>query len=223
MVIAIDGPAGSGKSSTAKEVARRLGFVFLDTGAMYRAITLKCLRESIAVTDTEALERMLQKTTVGFEGTTPDMTVRMDGEDVTKAIRSDEVTRNVSDYCAPKVVRTAMVEQQRRIGRNVDIVCEGRDIGTVVFPDAELKFFMVASVEERARRRRNDFRELGVEKSLEELMEEIQERDRKDSSRQLSPLRQADDADVVDTTTMTMAEQIEYIVQKAERNILRNK
>jgi cytidylate kinase len=139
----------------------------------------------------------------------------MDGEDVSAAIRSDEVTRNVSDYCKPAVVRAALVRQQRRIGGDGNVVCEGRDIGTVVFPGAELKFFMVASVEERARRRQKDFEKLGERKSIGELIAEIEARDRKDSTRENSPLRKADDALELDTTRMTLDEQVEFIVRKA--------
>ncbi len=212
MVIAIDGPAGSGKSSTAKLVAQRLGIRHLDTGAMYRAVTLKCLRRKIACTDTEALAGCVKSTDITFSGRAPDMKVCMDGEDVTEAIRSDEVTRNVSEYCKPRVVRDELVRQQRRIAGTEPVVCEGRDIGTVVFPDAEFKFFMVASAEERAKRRQKDFEKIGVVKSVDELVAEIEMRDEKDSTRDISPLRKADDALQIDTTGMTLAEQVEYIV-----------
>jgi cytidylate kinase len=212
MVIAIDGPAGSGKSSTAKLVARRLGIVHLDTGAMYRAVTLKGLREGVAPDDEQGLATLMSSTRITFEGTVPDVRTIMDGEDVSEAIRGDEVTRNVSDYCAPAVVRTALVDQQRAIGNCTAVVCEGRDIGTVVFPDAEVKVFMVASVEERARRRQKDFAAMGVDKSLDELCAEIEERDRKDSTRANSPLRKADDAIELDTTGLTLEEQVDRIV-----------
>jgi CMP/dCMP kinase len=215
MIIAIDGPAGSGKSSTAKKVAAVLGVLHLDTGAMYRAITLKCLRERIAYTDTAALIGLLARTELKFTGTTPDIRIWMDGEDVTTAVRSDEVTKHVSDYCAPRVVREAMVELQRKIGSGADCVCEGRDIGTVVFPKAGLKVFMVASVGERARRRKLDFEGLGVAKSVDELCREIEERDRKDSTRVLSPLKMADDAVRLDTTSLTMDQQVAFIVDRA--------
>jgi cytidylate kinase len=216
MVIAIDGPAGSGKSSTAKLVAQRLGALHLDTGAMYRAVTVKCLREGIAYTDTDALAECVKRTSIAFTGTPPDMKVWMDGEDVTEAVRSDEVTKNVSDYCRPKVVRDELVKLQRRMAESAKVVCEGRDIGTVVFPDAELKFFMAASVEERARRRQKDFEAIGVSKSIEELVGEIKARDTKDSTRDISPLYKADDAEELDTTDMTLKEQVDYIVNKAK-------
>jgi len=215
MIIAIDGPAGSGKSSTAKQVARRLDITYLDTGAMYRVITLAALRKGIPADDHPALAKLVAETVISFTGVPPDMTVWMNGEDVSSEIRGTEVTANVSDYCAPAVVREALVEQQRRIGAGTSIVCEGRDIGTVVFPQADLKIFMIASVEERAARRMLDFRKIGIEKSREELVAEINERDRKDSTRAVSPLIQAADAVLLDTTGMTLDGQVDWIVEKA--------
>ena len=214
MIIAIDGPAGSGKSSTARAVAARLGITYLDTGAMYRAITLKCLRLGISSQDTEALAKLTSQTVISFTGVPPESRIWMDGEDVSTQIRSDEVTRNVSDYCAPSVVREALVKQQREIGKNNSVVCEGRDIASSI-PDADLKIYMVASVEERARRRQKDFENLGVHKSIEELKEEISLRDHKDSTRKNSPLQKAAGAEELDTTGMTLESQIEYIVNKA--------
>lgn len=216
MVIAIDGPAGSGKSTTAKLVAQRLSALHLDTGAMYRAVTLKCLREGISYTDIDALAECVKHTSLLFIGTPPDMKVWMDGEDVSEAVRSDEVTKNVSDYCKPQVVRDELVRLQRRMAVSKNVVCEGRDIGTVVFPEAELKFYMVASVEERARRRQKDFINIGVRKSIEDLVNEIKARDTKDSTRVISPLYKADDAEELDTTNMTLNEQVDYIVNRAK-------
>ncbi|MBN1982860.1 MAG: (d)CMP kinase [Chitinivibrionales bacterium] len=215
MIIAIDGPAGSGKSSTAKAVAQRLGIQHLDTGAMYRCITLKCLREGISHTDLQGLERCVKSAAISFTAAHPDMRVWMDGEDVTESIRSDEVTKKVSDYCAVGVVRQQLVAQQQVIGANNSVVCEGRDIGTVVFPNAELKFYMVASVEERARRRQLDFEKMGVIKTIEELIKEIKQRDLKDSTRANSPLTKAADAELIDTTNLTLEQQVEYIVDRA--------
>jgi cytidylate kinase len=219
VVIAIDGPAGSGKSSTAKQVAARLGILHLDTGAMYRAITLKCLRGKIHYQDHVKIAALLKNTSISFSGAAPDMRVWMDSEDITDAIRSDDVTKNVSDYCAVPVVRIVLVDLQRKIGSGQSVVCEGRDIGTVVFPKAELKFYMVASVEERARRRQKDFAAMGITKTIAELSAEINERDRKDSSRENSPLCKAPDAEEIDTTNMTLDQQIKYIVDKARKLI----
>jgi CMP/dCMP kinase len=216
MIIAIDGPAGSGKSSTAKAVAAKLGFTYLDTGAMYRVITLKSLRNAISANDFPALKQLTDSTKIAFTGVPPEIKVWMDGEDVTDAIRSDEVTKNVSDYCAPTVVRESLVDQQRVIAGNTNVVCDGRDIGTVVFRNAELKFFMIASVEARARRRQKDFEKLGVAKSIDELIKELEIRDHKDSTRANSPLCKAADAEEVDTTGLTFNQQVENIVAKAK-------
>jgi cytidylate kinase len=219
MIIAIDGPAGSGKSSTAKAVAARLGITYLDTGAMYRIITLKCLRMGISATDDSALAELITHTVIAFTGVPPKTHVWMDGEDVTDAIRSDDVTKNVSDYCAPKVVRDALVDQQRQIGKNNSVVCEGRDIASVVFPDADLKIYMIASVEERARRRQKDFAQLGIIKTLDDLVKELSLRDLKDSTRANSPLYKVPGAEEMDTTGMTLEAQVEYIARKVNELI----
>ncbi len=212
MVVAIDGPAGSGKSSTAKAVAAKLGAVYLDTGAMYRAVTLKALRLGVPYTDDEALSAVTRETEMIFEGAPPDIRIVMDGEDVSAAIRSDEVTKNVSDYCARDAVRTSLVDQQRKIAAGHTVVCEGRDICTVVFPNADIKIYMTASVEERAKRRQKDFAAMGINKSLKELIADIETRDRKDSTRSNSPLTKAEGAVEMDTTGMTLDEQIDFIV-----------
>jgi CMP/dCMP kinase len=217
VVIAIDGPAGSGKSSTAKQVAVKLGILHLDTGAMYRAITLKCLRGKIPYQDHAKIAALVKDTSISFSGAAPAMRVWMDNEDVTEAIRSDDVTKNVSDYCAVPIVRTVLVNLQRKIGSDRSVVCEGRDIGTVVFPGADLKFYMVASEEERARRRQRDFAAMGINKSVDELVAEIRERDGKDSSRPNSPLCKASDAEEIDTTNMSLDQQVKYIVDRARK------
>ena len=216
MIIAIDGPAGSGKSSTARMVAEALNILHLDTGAMYRAITLKCLRNRIGLSDEKTIAGVMENTSIAFRGSPPDTQLWMDGENVGKAIRGDDVTKNVSDYCAVPLVREKLVDMQRAIAKGLSVVCEGRDIGTVVFPDAELKFFMTASIEERARRRMKDFRRMGIAKSKSELIAEIADRDRKDSTRKLSPLKKAVDAREIDTTSMTLEEQVRCIVDAAK-------
>ncbi|MBN1757387.1 MAG: (d)CMP kinase [Chitinispirillaceae bacterium] len=220
MIIAIDGPAGSGKSSTAKAVARRLNITYLDTGAMYRVITLAALRKNIVSTDDTALAELVAATKISFTGVPPATRVWMNGEDVSDEIRGEKVTARVSEYCAPAVVRNALVEEQRRIGSGCSLVCEGRDIGTTVFPQAELKVFMVASVVERAVRRKKDFEKLGITKTDHELMADLEERDRKDASRSLSPLAKADDAIELDTTGMTLEQQIDWIVERAEQLVV---
>ncbi len=215
MIIAIDGPAGSGKSSTAKTVAQRLGILHLDTGAMYRAVTLKCLRLGIHFDDTPALADMMADTTINFSGTLPDIRTLLDGEDVSSAIRSDSVTKNVSDYCKPTIVREALVAQQQQIGANSSLISEGRDVTTVVFPQADIRLFMTASVAKRAERRLIDFQKMGVHKTLSELIDEIEVRDHKDSSRENSPLYQAEGVTLFDTTNLSFDEQVEAIITMA--------
>jgi CMP/dCMP kinase len=216
MIIAIDGPAGSGKSSTAKMAAKELNFLHLDTGAMYRAITLKCLNNKIALSDDKMLSTIMNNTSISFTGNAPDMQLWMDGVNISQAVRGDAVTKNVSDYCALPIVRDKLVSMQREIAARRSVVCEGRDIGTVVFPNAELKFFLTASIEERARRRQADFKRMGIHKEISELVVEISERDRKDSTRKLSPLCKASDALEIDTTDMTLNEQVAAIVKAAK-------
>ncbi len=217
ITITIDGPAGSGKSSTARRVAERLGILHLDTGAMYRAITLKCLRHGIPYRDRGKIAELLKETDIWFTGAPGTMRVWMDGEDVSAAIRSDEVTKNVSDYCAVPLVRAVLVGLQRKMGSGQSVVCEGRDIGTVVFPKAQLKFYMVASEEERAKRRQKDFASMGIHKGVSELIAELRERDRKDSTRDNSPLCKAEDAEEMDTTALTLDQQVAHIVDKARK------
>jgi cytidylate kinase len=217
MIIAIDGPAGSGKSTTAKAVAKRLGFVHLDTGAMYRAITLKALTEKVDYKDIPNLKKCVDSAKIEFIGTVPDVKVFLNGKDVSDEIRSSEVTENVSDYCAPTVVREALVAQQREIGKDCDMVCEGRDMSTVVFPNAEIQIYMVASVDARAKRRVINYSKMGVTKTKDELIVELEERDHKDSSRENSPLKKADKAILLDTTNITFSEQVDQIVEMVEK------
>ena len=215
--IAIDGPAASGKSTTAKLVAERLGFVHLDTGAMYRAITLKCLRQGVDPHDTARIDQLVKSTHVQLRRESGVMRVLLDGEDVTDEIRSVEVTRAVSAISSLRSVRQAMVREQRRMGETGSVVAEGRDIGTVVFPDADLKFFVIAGIEARARRRQKDLRQQGVDTSLAEIERAIRERDALDSSREESPLRKADDAIELDTSDMTIEQQVEFVIGRVRR------
>jgi cytidylate kinase len=216
LVIAIDGPAASGKTTTSKLTAERLGYLHLDTGAMYRAMTLKILQEGIDLSDRSAIARVAGNTVIQLERRGTDLRVLLDGADVTAKIRSQAVTRNVSAVSMLKEVRDVMVREQRRMGADGGIVLEGRDIGTVVFPDADLKIFMVAEVVERARRRQIELGREGQDVALEELVRDIAERDRKDSQRDISPLCRADDALILDTSELTIAEQVDFIVERAE-------
>lgn len=215
IIIAIDGPAASGKSTTAKRVAAQLGYMHIDTGAMYRAMALKVLRNNIRPDDTEQVAALAEHTTVRLIPSDKKVNVVLDGQVVSDEIRLPAVTNMVSPVSTVSAVRTLMVKEQRAMGNEGGIVLEGRDIGTVVFPEAQLKIFMVADARERAVRRRKELDEKGVEISLDALEQEILDRDKIDSERAVSPLRKADDAIEVNTTHMTIDEQVEFIVRKA--------
>ncbi len=217
LVIAIDGPAASGKSTTARLVAEALGYVHVDTGAMYRAVTLKVLRAGMEPADAEGIGRLLADTHVALRRDGSRTHVILDGEDVTEEIRTPDVTRSVSMVARHRAVREAMVREQRRMGSEGGIVLEGRDIGTVVFPDADFKFFMVAGIEARARRRGEELRARGIVPDAGGLVEEIRERDRLDSTREESPLRKAEDAIEIDTSDLTIEEQVRVVVDRVRR------
>lgn len=214
LIIAIDGPAASGKSTTAKLVADRLGYAYLDSGAMYRAAALRALRLGVSMGDDNELARVARDAAITFPegGTGP---VYLDGEDVTSAIREPEVTDASSIMSSVPAVRKAMVRQQRTLGRAGHCVVEGRDIGTVVFPDAELKIFLVASIDERARRRVTELGLTSGDVDPDRVASEIEERDRRDSTRSDSPLRRAEDAVQVDTTNLTIEEQVQEVIRLA--------
>jgi cytidylate kinase len=199
-----------------------LDYLFIDTGAMYRAITLRALEENLDPDDEEKIGDLAEGTQISFEQSKGEFRVMVNGRDVSPAIRSQAVTKAVSRISAIKRVRDVMVEQQRRLAREGGVVIEGRDIGTVVIPDADLKIFLVAKVDERTARRRKELQDRGIDVPLDLLMKEIEERDRKDSSRTISPLRKADDAIVLDTSKLTVEEQVEYVVEQAKR-ILKNR
>jgi cytidylate kinase len=217
LVVTIDGPAGSGKSTTARLVALRLGYTYLDTGAMYRAMTLKALETGIDVSRTEALAEMARSTDVRVE-TDPDGTrVILDGRDVTGLLRSPAVTRNASAVAAAKGVRERMVHLQREIGGRGGIVAEGRDIGSVVFPDAEVKIYLDAALSERADRRRKELASAGTTMAVEHLEKEMGARDKYDSSREHSPLCVPEGAVTIDTTNLTIEQQVERVVEEVGR------
>lgn len=215
MIVAIDGPAASGKSTVARALAERLGLAYLDTGAMYRALAVEAVCRDIDLTDDAALTALAESARIVFEheeGAPFPTKVRVDGHDVTGLIRSHEADLAVSPVSAVPGVRVAMVEQQRRIAaEGPDAVLEGRDIGTVVFPDAEVKVFLTAHPEERARRRTIDMECRGAAMTCDEVLADLQRRDLYDSTRQASPLVKADDAIELDTTGLTVEEVIERI------------
>ena len=222
IVLAIDGPAGSGKSTTAKLVALALGYRYIDTGAMYRAVTLKVLQNNISESDEEKISSLLATTSVEFMNVNETLKVLLDGNDVTDAIRSIEVTNAVSAVSAIDSVRKKMVDLQRQMGNDGGVVLEGRDIGTVVFPNAELKIFLTASVEERAKRRQNELRTAGINIRKEDVSKQLVVRDTKDSSRIISPLVKATDAIELDTSNITIDEQVAFIVAEAKKKLLDN-
>lgn len=219
MIIAIDGPAGSGKSTVAKLVAERLGFHYLDTGAMYRAVARRVLELGALPSDETAAVSIARGEPVTFThepGEALPSRVFIGGRDVTHAIRTPEVDDAVSAVARMPLVREAMVARQRQIGEDSDIVVEGRDIGTVVFPDAEVKVYLTASAEERARRRVRQHSHGGHDIDAERVRDAIDRRDRADSTREVSPLTAAEDAVVVDTTGMSIEQVVESIARRAE-------
>jgi cytidylate kinase len=218
MIIAIDGPAGSGKSSVAKRVAARLGFRYLDTGAMYRAVTYRALQSGIDPSDGAAVAHVVAESPIEFthvDGDPFPTGVSIAGGDVTAEIRTPAVDDAVSAVARLGVVREAMVAQQRALGGDDDIVVEGRDIGTVVFPDAELKVFLTASPEERARRRAVQQAESGIESHSADVQEAIVRRDAADSSREISPLTPAADSVVLDTTALSFDQVVDRVCEIA--------
>ncbi|MBO4314693.1 MAG: (d)CMP kinase [Prevotella sp.] len=223
ITIAIDGLSSCGKSTMAKDLAKRIGYIYVDTGAMYRAVTLYALRNNLFNEDDsieiEELEKKMDEINIHFlfneETGRPD--TYLNGELVEKEIRSMEVSNHVSAIAAIPFVRTAMVDQQQKMGKEKGIVMDGRDIGTVVFPDAELKVFVMASAEVRAKRRYDELKGKGMEADYDDILKNVQDRDYLDSHREVSPLRQADDAIVLDNSEMTIDEQNEWLYQEYEK------
>jgi cytidylate kinase len=210
--IAIDGPSGAGKSTAGKSLARRLGYIYIDTGAMYRAVALKAREKSVGMEDENALHRLTSSLHITFVPEEGQTRVLCDGEDVTEAIRSPEISRLASNISKRKAVREALVQKQREMGRGGGVVLEGRDIGTVVFPDADVKFYLDAEAEERGRRRFKELFGKGMNVNLKETLEEVMRRDHNDMSRDLSPLKKADDALLIDTTERSVEEIVEEMV-----------
>lgn len=206
--VAIDGPGGTGKSTIAKEVAVRLGLEYIDTGAMYRSIALKSIREGVSPADETAVERMLEGTSIDFN----DNHMYLDGEDVSGLIRTGEISMAASDISKLPVVRAKVDALSKHLAATRNVIMEGRDIGTIVIPDAEVKIFMTAAPEVRARRRYLQLKEAGKPADYDEIFEDIQKRDYQDSHRDYHPLKQADDAVFLDSSDMTLEENIEAVI-----------
>ncbi|MCB5271025.1 MAG: (d)CMP kinase [Candidatus Cloacimonetes bacterium] len=219
IIIAIDGPAASGKSTTAKLLARKLGYLYLDTGAMYRACALAAKRRNIDIDDDDALKDLILNTHVLIQNTEQGNITLLDSEDVSTAIREPDISLLASAISAKAIVRTKMVELQREMGKMGGVVLDGRDIGTVVFPEAELKFFIVAPVQVRAERRFLELQEKGLSPVFEEVLEELQKRDKADSSRALAPLIPAQDAIEIDTGPLTIEGQVEELYQHYQKRM----
>ena len=210
-VIAIDGPGASGKSSTAKRLATRLQYVYIDTGAMYRACGLAALQNKIKLSDLPALKKMLEKIEIKIIYSNSGNKVLLNGADVSQEIREAEISKISSEIAVIGEVRHKMVELQRQMGAAGGVILDGRDIGTVVFPEADFKFFMIADVDERAQRRWQELQERGRAVTLQAVKDELIWRDNNDSSRKISPLKKADDAIEVDTTKMSIEQQVDFL------------
>lgn len=212
-IITIDGPAGAGKSTTAKALAKKLGFAYLDTGAMYRALTFKALREKINLEAEEDLVALARRTKIDLKrDVQTGLKIFLDGEDISEAIRTLEVTNNTFYIARAAKVREIMVDWQRAIGSKENIVVEGRDIGTVVFPQATRKFYLDADFSERSLRRIKELEVKGKKVDAQKLREELQERDQKDFTRKVSPLKKADDAVVIDSTALSVDQVVEKMI-----------
>lgn len=213
--IAIDGPAGAGKSTIAKLVGDKYGLMYINTGSMYRAVTLYAMREGIEPEDVKGLEKLIDGLKMHFEGDN----LIVNGNDITEEIRSIEVTNNVSRYASVQEVRRKLVELQQNIAKDYPVIMDGRDIGTVVLKDAGLKVFLTARAEERADRRCKEMREKGIDVNYDEILSDIKKRDYIDSHREIDPLRMADDAIEIDSSLMDINEVVEAISKLVEEKI----
>lgn len=213
LVVTIDGPAAAGKSTTAREVARQLGFLYLDTGAMYRAFAVKVGDAGISAEDEDAVARLVEETELDLVAAEDQIRVLLDGEDVTDRLRTPTISELSSRLAEFPEVRSRLVELQRQLASRKSIVAEGRDTGTVVFPDAAAKIYLDASIEERSARRWREMVESGVSITREAVREDLERRDRRDSEREIAPLRPATDSIVVDTTELSLAEQVQKVLE----------
>jgi cytidylate kinase len=217
LTIAIDGPSGAGKSTVAKSLAKRLNYIYIDTGAMYRSVALRVREKSISPEDESALNQLASSLQITFSRKGEQLRVFCDGEDITEAIRTPEISRLASAISRQKGVREALVRMQREMGKEGGVVLEGRDIGTVVFPDADVKFYLDAESDERVRRRYHEMVEKGVRVDYKETQEELVQRDRHDMHRVHSPLKKADDALLIDSTHRSVEEVVKEMIGTISR------
>ena len=215
MIVTIDGPAGSGKSTAARELAARLGFQFLDTGALYRVIAYACLERGIDIDNQAAVAEMAQEVEIVFQ----ERRILVDGADVTERIRTPDVSRGASVVASNPEVRKVLDALQRKLARGHNVVTEGRDQGTVVFPDAECKFYVTADSRERATRRQQEMQQEGAAAPFEEILAQIRERDERDRTRSVAPLRRAEDAIAVDTSGMTIAQVVDLLETRVRTRV----
>ena len=213
LIVAIDGPAGSGKSTIAKLLAKKYDLTYIDTGAMYRMITLYLLENNIDISDLKEVERVLNTVNLDMQGDK----FFLDNVDVSTKIREKRINDNVSKVASIKIVRSNLVDLQRKISNNKDVILDGRDVGTVIFPNAQVKIFLIASPEERARRRYNEFLEKKTKITYDEVLKSIKERDHIDSTRDESPFVKADDAIELDSTNLTIEDVINFISKEIEK------
>lgn len=213
IIIAIDGPSGSGKSTVAKLLAMKLGYTYIDTGAMYRAVALQAKRENVDINSGVALSSLCDRVKIEFLPDNGGLRTILNGEDVSEEIRTPEMSMAASDISARKEVRQSLLSLQRRMGENGGVVLEGRDVGTVIFPNAEAKFFLDASLEERGKRRYKELAAKGINVTLEQTIEDVKKRDINDSSRDIAPLKMADDSILVDSTNVGIKEVVEKMIE----------
>ena len=215
-VVAIDGPAGAGKGTITKQVAQKLNLVNVDTGATFRCVALNMLKENVGLDEEEKIEKILEKIEIEMQ---PNGEIFLNGENVTHKIRENDVNNFVSPVSTIKIVRDKLLEIQRKIAEGKNVIMEGRDIGTTVFPNADVKIYLDATPEERAKRRMIQNQEKGIETSYEEVLENIKDRDKRDSTRKISPLKKAEDAIYVDSTNLSIEQVVEKIIQIIENKI----
>src|SRR3990172_2374531 len=213
IIVAIDGPSGSGKSTVAKLLAKKLGYTYIDTGAMYRAIALQAKRDNVDINSGIALSSLCDSVQIGFVPNNDGLSTILNGVDVSEEIRTPEMSMAASDISAKKEVRQSLLSLQRRMGENGGVVLEGRDVGTVIFQNAEAKFFLDASLEERGKRRYKELAAKGINVTLEQTIDDVRKRDINDSSRDIAPLKMAADAVLVDSTNLGIVEVVEKMIE----------